>query len=159
MPKYRKRRCRNCRRSFQIKRNPKQCYCNGPECQKARKNKWRSHKRRTDPTYVENQAESAKRWRAKKPNYWQQYRQRHAEYAQKNRDQQQNRQKQQRLLLKLWQEREIAKSDASPPENDLLSADYCILVGSGKMIAKSDVLMVRMVSKSKSYSDFCGKKL
>ena len=50
-------RCRHCRR-MSHRRTSEQRYCGGEECQRARKNAWRSVKLAVDADYPENQRAS-----------------------------------------------------------------------------------------------------
>ena len=149
-------RCICCRLTFKIQRNPAQRYCSRSDCQKIRKEKWRSHKRQVDPDYRSNQAAANKQWQKKHSDYWRQYRANHADYTTNNRKQQSNRQKQRRQLAKKWQTKEFAKSDALPLKNDLVSGSYCLLAVSGKELAKSDAFIVKIISKSVACNTFSG---
>ena len=149
-------RCICCRLTFKIQRNPNQRYCSRSNCQKRRKEKWRSHKRHSDSDYRLNQAAANKRWQKKHYDYWRQYREKHAEYTAKNREQQSNRQKQQRELITIWQKQKFAKSDALLPKNELLSGSYCLLAVRGEELAKSDAFIVKIISKSVGYDALSG---
>jgi hypothetical protein len=149
-------RCICCRLIFKIQRNPRQRYCSRSSCQRIRKEKWRSHKRKIDPDYHSNQAAANKQWQKKHSDYWRRYRANHPEYTDNNRKKQSNRQQQQRQLAKTWQTKEFAKSDALQSKNDLVSGSYCLLAVSGKEFAKSDAFIVKIISKSVGCNDFSG---
>lgn len=92
------RRCRYCQKSFQpSKFQSRQQVCGAPECQKQRRAEYHQQKIYTDPEYREVCRESPRKWRARNPGYWKQYRQEHPTAAERNCQQQQVRDRKRRL--------------------------------------------------------------
>ena len=115
--KMKTRRCRCCGKTFRPRSQvPGQQYCSERGCQKARKRAWQKERRRKDPDYRENQRSAQKRWAARHPDYWRQWRNDHPAYQERNRRKQIERN---------------ARRRTPAPEPDRPSA--------GAMIAKSDV--------------------
>jgi hypothetical protein len=93
------RRCRYCDQKFEPSRShPKQVVCSAPVCQQRRRGQSRRQKLVTDPEYRLVCRESARKWRADHPDYWQQYRAAKPESVERNRAQQRQRDQRQRLL-------------------------------------------------------------
>ncbi len=81
--------CAHCGRDFLP--NPRvinQCYCNRPECQRARKSLWQRQKLAADQDYQANQRDCWKNWRQLHHEYWQYCRQQHPQVQERNRLQQ-----------------------------------------------------------------------
>jgi hypothetical protein len=92
------RRCRYCQKSFQpSKFQPRQQVCGTPECQRRRRNDYHKERIATDPVYREVCRDSPRKWRARNPGYWKQYREKHPASAEHNRQQQKSRDGKQRL--------------------------------------------------------------
>jgi hypothetical protein len=54
-------------------------------CQRERRRLWQQTKRRSDPDYLQNQAQAQRAWSKRNPAYWSGYRESHPEYAARNR--------------------------------------------------------------------------
>ena len=122
-------RCLNCRRLFpRDARIKNQKFCGAKVCQKARKARWQRQKMAQDETYLADQHDSQKIWRANNRDYWRKYRQNHPEYCQRN-----------RLLQKVrdsrLKPRNLAKMDASNPITPLVSGKYYLIPDLAKMDA------------------------
>jgi len=79
--------CLHCHCRFVVKRNPHQRYCSTSDCQRARKRLWQKQKLDSDNDYRENQQQADLRWRARRRDYWKDYRAKHPEYTKRNREQ------------------------------------------------------------------------
>jgi hypothetical protein len=75
-------------------------------CQRERRRLWQQTKRRSDPDYLQNQAQAQRAWSQRNPSYWSEYRQTHPEYAARNRIDQRGRNAKRSIAS-------IAKMDAS----------------------------------------------
>jgi hypothetical protein len=92
------RRCRYCQQVFQpSKFQPRQAVCGGAECQRKRRTDYHREKVVADPEYREACRDSRRKWRARHPGYWKQYREEHPEAAEHNRQQQKFRDRKRRL--------------------------------------------------------------
>ena len=117
-----KRRCLNCHHTLHAQKNPKQRYCSKRICQNVRRRKWRRKKLHQDPDYRENQRQANKRWRAKNPQYWREYRAKHLRYSDRNRQQQRSKRKLMRQFRHLAVSNgKFAKSDAFEEKNNVIS--------------------------------------
>jgi hypothetical protein len=96
---------------------PHQSYCSEPVCQRERRRLWQQTKRRSDPDYLENQAQAQRAWSKRNPAYWMAYRAEHPEYAARNRSDQRARNGKRPASL-------IAKMDASSTAPSLLGGLY-----------------------------------
>jgi hypothetical protein len=86
------RRCSFCQQQFAPSRfHPEQKACSAPACQRQRRHQNRKHKLRCDPEYRLGCRDSARKWRARNPDYWSQYRTAKPESVERNRTQQQHR--------------------------------------------------------------------
>jgi hypothetical protein len=93
------RRCRYCEKTFQLsKYQPRQSVCSQTECQKKRRSESRQQKLATEDEYRQVCLDSSRKWRASRPEYWKQYRERVPDSAARNREQQQSRDRKQRLV-------------------------------------------------------------
>jgi hypothetical protein len=93
------RRCRYCEKCFQpSKYQPQQAVCRDVDCQKQRRTEYRQQKLKVDQEYRQVCRDSARKWRSRNPDYWQQYRENHLDSVSKNRKNQQVRDHRQRLL-------------------------------------------------------------
>jgi hypothetical protein len=93
------RRCRYCNQKFDPScGHPEQAVCSERVCQQRRRCESRRQKLATDPEYRQVCRDSARKWRADHPGYWQQYRAAKPESVERNRAQQQQRDQRQRLL-------------------------------------------------------------
>jgi hypothetical protein len=54
-------------------------------CQRERRRLWQQTKRRSDPDYLQNQAQAQRAWSKRNSAYWSAYRESHPEYAARNR--------------------------------------------------------------------------
>ena len=92
------RRCRYCQHIFQpSKFQPRQAVCGGVECQRKRRTDYHREKIAADPEYREVCRDSPRKWRARHPGYWKQYREKRPEAAEHNRQQQRLRDRKRRL--------------------------------------------------------------
>jgi hypothetical protein len=79
------RQCLCCRVRFIPSRNEDQRYCSKSACQKKRRSKYQKQKLKQDGEYKETHRSSQRKWRAKNPDYWSQYRLQHPHYVVINR--------------------------------------------------------------------------
>jgi hypothetical protein len=92
------RRCRYCQKSFQpSKFQPRQTVCSKAECQQKRRTDYHRGKLASDPEYREGCRDSPRKWRARNPGYWKQYRQKNPAAVEQNRAQQKLRDQKQKL--------------------------------------------------------------
>jgi hypothetical protein len=92
------RRCSFCQQQFAPSRfHPEQEACSAPACQRQRRHQNRKHKLVSDPEYRRTCRESARKWRARHPDYWPQYRTAKPASVERNRTQQQQRDRRRRL--------------------------------------------------------------
>ena len=90
---------RDCGLRFQPSRcHPQQKVCSQPACQQRRRAESRRQKLLADAEYREVCRESARKWRADHPGYWQQYRASHQPSVERNRIGQRQRDQRRRLL-------------------------------------------------------------
>lgn len=144
------RRCEHCGERFIPRPNVAcQRYCSKKECQRARRNKWRKRKLRTDPDYRGNQRDAQKRWTETHPGYWKVYRASHPEYVERNRTLQRERNRRRRVSL-------IAKRDESRERNSLRSGVYRLIPAVGGGIAKSDEYLVKLDILPETYTPDLG---
>ena len=135
-----KRRCSACGRLFEPCRKVKsQQYCSERSCQKERKRRWQKKKRAEDAAYRANQRDANKRWRDNNSGYWRDYRKRHSEYVRRNRELQRERNRRRR-----GKSEPIAKMDALVSESLIISGHYQLVPLDGEMIAKMDVINVKI---------------
>ncbi|MGD1984262.1 MAG: hypothetical protein PVF93_10190 [Chromatiaceae bacterium] len=144
-------RCAACAQPFTPKRHvPGQRFCAKPACQRERRRRWQRQKRKDDADYRANQAAAQKRWRANHPDYWRQYRQTHPDYTARNREQQQQRNRRRAAAPSGDQAATgltlptVAKMDAYPSQNPVVSGTYRLVPVAGSGIAKMDVYTVEM---------------
>jgi hypothetical protein len=94
----RERRCRYCQRSFQTSKfRPLQTVCSDFGCQRQRRADYHREKIAADPEYRDVCRDSPRKWRARNPDYWRQYRADHPDAAVRNREQQKLRDRRARL--------------------------------------------------------------
>jgi len=99
--------CRGCGQPFQPRpQTPTQTYCSQPACQRARKRAWQRSKRATDPDYRANDRAAQRAWAQSHPQYWRDWRERHADSVARNRRAQDTRNARRRGALGV-----IAKED------------------------------------------------
>jgi hypothetical protein len=92
------RRCRYCQKSFQpSKFQPHQQVCSTPDCQRRRRSEYHKQKIAADPEYREVCRDSSRKWRARNPDYWKQYREKHPGAGEHNRQQQKVRDRKRQL--------------------------------------------------------------
>jgi hypothetical protein len=92
------RRCRYCQKSFQpSKFQPRQTVCGEAECQRKRRADYHRGKLASDPEYREGCRDSPRKWRARNPGYWKQYRQKNPAGVEQNREQQKLRDQKRKL--------------------------------------------------------------
>ena len=135
------RRCKHCgKRIYPRPQNRNQQYCTQPQCQKARKREWQRQKMKNDPAYRENQNDAARRWRAKNPDYWRNYRNKRKEYTRRNREQQKRRNQQRASSSNSA----IANMDMSNSKNGINTGRYQLIPVTGELIANMDALIVEI---------------
>ena len=140
------RRCEHCGERFIPRPNvPRQRYCSKAGCQKARRNRWRKRKLRTDQDYRDNQYDGQKRWRDNHRGYWKGYRASHPGYVERNRTLQRERNHRRRGGL-------IAKRYESRSWNPMRSGVYRLIPAGGEGIAKSDACLVKLDVLPMSYA-------
>jgi hypothetical protein len=92
------RRCRYCQKLFQpSKLQPRQAVCTEPGCQRRRRTDYHKEKIASDPEYREGCRDSPRKWRARNPDYWKQYRLNHPAGVEHNRRQQKLRDRKRKL--------------------------------------------------------------
>jgi hypothetical protein len=139
------RRCEHCGERFIPRPNVGcQRYCSKDECQRARRNKWRKRKLRTDAEYRGNQHDAQKRWRENHPEYWKVYRATHPGYVERNRVLQRERNRRRRGRL-------IAKRYESSDGNSMRSGLYRLIPAGAGGIAKRDEYLVKLDILPSSY--------
>jgi hypothetical protein len=94
------RRCRYCQRVFQpSKFQPRQAVCGGDECQRKRRTDYHRNKIASDPEYRGVCQDSPRKWRARNPDYWRRYREKHPATSEHNRQQQKLRDRRRKLRI------------------------------------------------------------
>jgi hypothetical protein len=92
------RRCRYCQQVFQpSKFQRRQTVCGEAGCQRKRRTDYHREKIAADPEYREVCRDSPRKWRARHPGYWKQYRENRPEAAEHNRRQQKLQDRKRRL--------------------------------------------------------------
>lgn len=130
--------CTACGNSFRpCPQIPRQSYCPEPDCQRERRRLWQQTKRRSDPDYLDNQAQAQRAWSKRNSDYWRAYRETHPDYVAQNRARQRVRNEKGKTL-------KIAKMDASPVAISLLSGVYQLRALDHRHVAKMDVWTVRL---------------
>ncbi len=155
-----KRPCKNCRRIFTVRpQQPDQKYCSRAKCQRARKSVWQKEKMRTDSAYRENQKDAQARWHKKNPDYYKNYRKSHPVYTQKNREAQAERDRKKRHHTNGASIFDVlAKMDVSNDECLIKPGNYTLVSAKSPDLAKMDVIIIAIPSKSSSYSESSAKK-
>jgi len=117
------RRCRYCQKVFQpSKFQPRQTVCGESGCRQKRRSDYHKEKIASDPEYREGCRDSPRKWRARNPEYWKQYRQKNPAVVERNRQQQMLRDRKRKLC-------NLANNTPAP---DLkYSAAKVWLIGSG----------------------------
>lgn len=111
--------CEHCQQPFQRYKNRKdQRYCGKPECQKARKSKWKRDRIKKDAAFRAYHNQTNKDWRKMSLGYWKKYRKDNPEKTERNRILQRVRNQKRRLKTKVGKAtgqvpKSIAKVDAS----------------------------------------------
>jgi len=145
-----RKRCKHCwTLFFPSPRNPNQKYCSDPACQRVRKRNWQQRKMREDKAYRLNQKDAQKRWAAKHPDYWRNYREQNPEYARQNREKQQRRNLVYRGLNAIAEQ--IAKMDALPDKEIDISGYYGLVTLQDLLIAKMDAKIIKITEVSNDY--------
>jgi hypothetical protein len=131
-------------------RHKHQSYCMKPACRRAKKAAWKRHKMATDPDFKLDQKLSNKKWAARNPGYWKQYRKNNPEKANRNRLLQtvRNRSRAQRLKSDPAADPAlIAKVDASISNKFSLVGQFYLV----PTIAKVDALKVNIFKITEPY--------
>jgi hypothetical protein len=102
-----------------------------------------------DEIYRLNQKDAQERWAAKRPDYWQNYREEHPEYTRRNREQQQRRNRVNRGLSAIF--KQIAKMDALPGKEIDISGYYGLVTLPDLLIAKMDAKIIKITEVSNDY--------
>ncbi len=90
--------CRYCQKTFEpSKYQPAQAVCGEPDCQRRRRSDYHRQKISSDPEYRQVCVDSPRKWRARNPDYWKQYRAKHPAAVERNRQQQRQRDGKRRL--------------------------------------------------------------
>ena len=131
-------RCKCCGRRFRRRpQNPDQEYCDRRVCQNKRRQRWRRAKRRSDPTYRDNQRDSQKRWADRHPGYWRRYRADHPDYVERNRRLQRDRDRSKGALNAVTRTGAVlAKSDAYAEDSKAITAYYELIPAKSTDLAK-----------------------
>ena len=136
-------RCIHCGKNFDGNpRVKKQMYCNGSECQKARRARWQREKIGSDPDYRDNQKRCHKEWISQHPDYYRKYRAKHPEYTERNRVLQLRRNARQRKDVSVEL---IAKMDSLAGLYSRYGETFRLIPQDGRLIAKMDSLIVKLV--------------
>jgi hypothetical protein len=106
--------------------HPNQNYCLEEKCQRSRRTTWQKNKLKTDPDYLESQAEAQALWKTKNPDYWKNYRATHPEYVAHNRLRQQQRRRKGYTSVLPQQQPDVAKMDFASLRQRLLSGKYIL---------------------------------
>ena len=156
--------CEHCQQPFQRYKNRKdQRYCGKPECQKARKSKWKRDRIKKDAAFRAYHNQTNKDWREMSPGYWKKYRKDNPEKTERNRILQRVRNQNRREKLKERKANSeaavkgdaselIAKVDALKSNNHQAFNEFWIV----PVIAKVDVLKAHILfisDRSKRSSD------
>jgi hypothetical protein len=90
--------CRYCEKLFQpSKFQPRQTVCGGAACQLKRRTDYHREKLASDPEYREGCRDSPRKWRARNPGYWKQYRAKNPAAVEQNRQRQKPRDQKRKL--------------------------------------------------------------
>jgi hypothetical protein len=103
----------------------------------------------SDKDYKANQYDAQKRWCRKNQDYWRRYRDAHPDYVKRNRQLQRLRNGRRGADKPLCQS--IAKRYVLPEKKTDISGYYKMIPANEQMIAKSDVLLVKLDLISNSY--------
>ena len=142
--------CSHCGDLFEPSpRHKNQIFCMKPECRRARKTAWQSHKMKTDPEYRFNQKVSQRQWAENHPGYWREYRRKNPQKAERNRILQSLRNRRNRKATNPDRADSflIAKMDASKPEASRILGRFWMV----PVIAKMDALKVNILKIPTSY--------
>ena len=142
--------CSHCGDLFEPSpRHKNQIFCMKPECRRARKTAWQSHKMKTDPKYRFNQKVSQRQWAENHPGYWREYRRKNPQKAERNRILQSLRNRRNRKATNPDRADSflIAKMDASKPEASRILGRFWMV----PVIAKMDALKVNILKIPTSY--------
>jgi hypothetical protein len=126
-----------------------QQYCSKRQCQNKRRQKWRKQKMASDKDYKANQYDAQKRWCRKNQDYWRRYRDQHPHYVKRNRQLQRLRNG--RASADKPGRGPIAKRYALDEKKTDISGYYKLIPADERLIAKSDVSLVKLELISVSY--------
>jgi len=145
--------CPSCQEMFPVYAHiPNQCYCSKHKCQNERRQQWRKKKMALDKAYKANQYDAQKRWCQKNKDYWRCYRELHPEYVEHNRQLQKIRNQRRKGTINSSDTRTvIAKRYVLNQKNIDISGYYKLTPAGPQMIAKSDVLLVKLDFISTGY--------
>lgn len=92
------RRCRYCQKAFTpSKYQPRQSVCSDADCQRQRRTEYHRDNIAADPEYRDVCCDSARKWRARHPDYWKRRREQNPDVVERNREQQKVRDQKRRL--------------------------------------------------------------
>jgi hypothetical protein len=128
---------------------PGQQYCSERKCQNKRRQKWRKQKMASDKDYKANQYDAQKRWCRNNQDYWRRYRDEHPDYVKRNRQLQRGRNG--RRSADKRQCHTIAKRYGFTDKKIDISGYYKMFPADEQLIAKSDVLLVKLDFISNGY--------
>ena len=141
------RRCASCGECFRPRAQvPRQGYCGSAACQRERRRRWQSAKRRDDMDYRDNQTRAQRTWAAGRAEYWREYRRSHPEYVERNRVAARERQRERRRGASGF-----AKMDASVAVSGVPSGTYRLVPAVGGMFAKMDAWTVELTVLSRPW--------
>lgn len=90
--------CRYCQKPFQpSKFQLRQTVCSESDCQRRRRTDYHKEKIASDPEYRKGCRDSLRKWRARNPDYWKQYRLKHPAGVERNLQQQKLRDRKRKL--------------------------------------------------------------
>jgi hypothetical protein len=155
-----KRRCRCCRQTFSISRNPNQTYCSKALCQTFRRQQWKK-KHNKDPDYQANQRAAQQAWLKRRQDYYQDYRARHPDYVATNRRQQQQRncRSRQAPAVDIGKIDLIAKRNALLTDFPFITMPYEYFHGEFSLIAKRNAFYQKNPYIPIGYEQFIGRYL
>ena len=140
------RQCASCGERFRPRAQvPRQVYCGAAACQRERRRRWQSAKRRGDEDYRDNQRRAQQTWASGRAEYWRAWRLRHPEYVERNRVAARERQRARRGEASAF-----AKMDASRASLGVASGTYRLVPAAGGMFAKMDAWTVEITVLSRA---------
>ena len=137
------RRCGSCGENFRPRAQvPRQVYCGAAACQRERRRRWQSAKRRDDEDYRDNQRRAQQAWASGRSAYWREWRLSHPEYVERNRAAARERRREVSVF---------AKMDASAAGSAVPSGTYRLVPAAGGLFAKMDAWTVEITVLSRPW--------